>query len=96
MRAIIRNLSEDREYINLPAPHYEADTAGEPEYSGVWITALYVGPKSKRKFIKTHSIWQDGQSSNIIGTRIRELSESEYLDMCDKVDCAPILEATQV
>ena len=86
--ATITNLRGDSERVSLPLPHYSVPADGQPEFTGVWITALYSGPRTGRRFVKTYSCWiaRDGRCA---GTTIRELDESDYLDYCERVGCEP-------
>ncbi len=81
--------------VSLPEPHFEKD-GGPEDFTGVWIEALYTGPKTGRHFVKTNSIWDDGNGCNV-GTRYRELDEQEYLEHCLMVGCEPVgVEPVQV
>lgn len=87
-RVTLQNLSGGLERVTLPQPHYEDDATGQQTYTGVWVTGLYSGPRTGRKFVRTYSIWDrgDGQTT---GTTYRELDEAEYLDYCHRVGCEP-------
>ena len=89
-RVTITNLHGENERVAMPAPHYTAEARGQEDYTGVWITGLYSGSRTGRKFIRTHSIWErsPGDGRNV-GTTYRELSESDYLSSCARVGCEP-------
>ena len=87
----ITNLAGDCERVSLPAPHFTHDTHGQENLStGVWITGLYSGPRTGRKFVRTYSIWQSRNGYGVRGETYRELDESEYLEHCAIVDCEPV------
>lgn len=88
MTKTIQNLFGEYERGTLPNPHYSAEATGPEDYTGTWITGLYSGPRTGRKFVRTYSIWDNGRGS-CIGTNYSELDESEYLDKCDRVGCEP-------
>jgi hypothetical protein len=82
MKTIITNLNNEKEYVSLPNPHYEHAASGRTIAAGVWITGLFSGPRSGRKFVRTYSIWDNGRGLHI-GTRIKEVDDTEYLDACE-------------
>jgi hypothetical protein len=89
-RVTVTNLRGDSERVTLPHPHYESPAAGQETWTGVWITGLYAGPRTGRKFVRTESIWQRSHNdSRCVGTTYRELDQAEYLDLCERVDCEP-------
>lgn len=91
-RVTITNLAGENERVTLPQPHFSDAATNSSGYNnagtGVWITALYAGPRTGRKFIRTNSIWDRGDGCNV-GTTYRELDESEYLGACKRVGCEP-------
>ena len=89
MSTTIENLHREYERVTLPKPHYETTATGKPEFTGVWIVALYSGRRTGRKFVQTYSIWDDGQGRNV-GKTYRELDDSEYLRYCQRVGCEPV------
>jgi len=92
-RVTITNLAGDSERVALPQPHFVEPSTNSSGYNntstGVWITALYSGPKTGRRFIRTHSIWDRGNGMTV-GTTYRELDESAYLAACERVRCEPV------
>jgi hypothetical protein len=81
------------ERVTLPAPFYKAGVNGQEDYTGVWVTGLYYGPRSGRCFVEDYSIWDDGHGA-ITGKIIREVSLSELLRIANHVgaflpDCIP-------
>ena len=92
------NLQGDHERVTLPQPHYWKQARGQEDYGGVWITGIYSGPRSGRRFVETESIWDDGRHIGIcVGTTFKEVSESEYLTACERVRCEPEnVKATEV
>ena len=89
MTTTILNLSGKLERVSLPTPHYSASASGEAEFTGVWITGLYSGPRTGRRFAETYSIWDNGRGGHT-GASVHELDESEYLRYCDIVRCEPV------
>jgi len=86
----IQNLRRDSERVTLPRPHYENPKARRSEDStGVWYTALYVGPRTGRMFLRCESIWDRGDGG-CVGTTYRELARDEYLDYCNRIGVEPI------
>ena len=88
----ITNLDGDHERVSLPAPHFVAEARGRENLStGLWLTALFSGPRTGRKFARTYSIWQkrDGRGG-VVGETYRELDEAEYLHYCNIVGCEPV------
>lgn len=93
----ITNLDGDYERVSLPAPHYTGPANGAEHFAGVWITGLYSGPRTGRKFVRTYSIWQSRNGYGVKGETLRELDETEYLEYCERVGCEPInVSATEV
>lgn len=88
MTVTATNLSGERERISLPAPHYQTERRGQQDFTGIWILALYSGPRTGRRFALTYSQWDNGKSQ-CVGDQYNELSEDEYLDYCERVDCEP-------
>lgn len=91
-RVTITNLAGDCERVTLPQPHFSESARNSSGYNntgtGTWITALYAGPRTGRKFIRTHSIWDRGDGATV-GTTYRELAEPAYLAACERVGCEP-------
>lgn len=88
-RVTITNLNGEHERVTLPAPHYESRACGQSNGgTGVWITALYAGPRTGRKFVRSHSMWDRGDGCTV-GTTYREIDESQYLAYCERVGCDP-------
>lgn len=93
-RVIITNLKDEREYVTLPRPHW----TGQRETStGITTEALYVGPRTGRRFVRTHSIWQQRgwNARGVVGTTYREIDLDTYLAFCEKVGCDPIAEPVE-
>ena len=84
-KVTVTNLNGEKERVNLPEPHFDTHKSGEEDFTGIWITALYSGPKTGRKFAEIYSIWEHSQ-----GEIYDELTESDYLKYCAKVGCEPI------
>ena len=71
-----------RSRVALPAPHW----TGRVELgTGHWLRALYVGPRSGRRFALVFSQWADSY-----GDRYRELNTDAYLRYCDLAGCEPV------
>jgi hypothetical protein len=85
----ITTLSGDKERVSLPKPHYTAAARGQQDFTGVWITGLYSGPRTGRRFAETYSIWEN-QRGGCAGTSVRELDDSEYLDYCRRAGTEPV------
>ena len=83
-KVTLTNLYHEKERVNLPAPHFDTHRAGQEDFTGIWITALYAGPKTGRKFAQVWSIWEHNQ-----GEIYEELDEADYLKYCAKVGCEP-------
>ena len=91
MKVTVSNQNDEKERVNLPEPHFETHKSGEQDFTGIWITALYSGPRTGRKFAEIYSIWEHSQ-----GVNYYELSEADYLAYCAKVRCEPVnSEATE-
>ena len=89
MKATIDNLQGETERVSLPEPHYLVSANHNfEEFTGVVITALYSGPRSRRRVAQTDSIWDNGRHG-VVGTTYRELEENEYLHYCRLVDVEP-------
>jgi len=85
MNATVILLDGERVRVTLPEPHWE----GRREIStGVIAKALYSGKRTGRHFMQTYSIWDNGRGGNT-GEQFRELEESDYLKICEKVDAEP-------
>ena len=85
------NLRGEYERVTLPKPHYEQPASGQEHWTGVYITALYFGPRTNRHFIRTDSCWQRSHNdSRCVGITYREVELSDYLDACRRVDCEPV------
>lgn len=87
-RVTLQDFYGNYQRVTLPAPFYEASASGPEDWTGVWITALYYGPRSGRMFSRTYSIWDDGHGRNV-GTRYREIDRSDFLHYCDLVGVEP-------
>jgi hypothetical protein len=88
----INNLRGECERVSLPIPfwgEHDAQPHGREDSTGVWLLALYYGPKTHRAFIQSYSIWQRGNSGQCEGTQYRELTISELLHYCERVGCQP-------
>ena len=89
-RVTLQTLNGNTERVTLPQPHYECPHNGRgQDQTGVWIEALYVGPRTGRRFVRHYSIWDRGDGSTV-GTTYRELDTSEYLWLCERVGCEPV------
>ena len=87
----ITNLDGESERVSLPTPHFTHHTHGQENLStGVWLTGLYSGPRSGRKFARTWSIWQKRVGYGVVGETYFELGEAEYLHYCNVVGTEPI------
>lgn len=86
----ILNLAGDYERVSLPAPHYTGPANGAEHFAGAWITGLFSGPRTGRKFASTYSIHQRGNGRGVVGEIYCELNEAEYLRYCDRVDTEPV------
>lgn len=86
----VLNLDGEYERVTLPAPHFTFPATGAEHFTGVWITALYSGPRTGRKFARTWSIWQSRNGHGVRGETHRELDEAEYLEYCERVGCEPV------
>jgi len=72
--------------VTLPSAHWE----GKDEIqTGVYAIALFAGKKSGRKFIETLSLWDNGRGGNI-GYKTREITDSDYMELCQKIGVEPI------
>lgn len=87
-RVTIINLNGESERVTLPAPFWEGSVTGPAHSTGVWITALYLGPRTGRMFRRSHSIWDRGDGATV-GTTYRELTEPELLTCCERVGTSP-------
>ena len=83
----ITNLRGDHERISLPTPIWEGSTETG---TGCWTTGIFRGPRTKRMFLRTHSIWQRPGTQETYGTRTREIDESEFLAACERVGADPV------
>ena len=71
-----------RSRVTLPSPHWD----GRVEIStGYWLDALYVGPRSGRKFARIHSQWVGSYGSSYC-----ELDTDTYLRYCKLAGCEPV------
>lgn len=91
MDVTITNLDGFSERVRLPnASEYVADDAHyREEWTGVVVTGIWTGPRSGRRFLRTHSIWQNRKTHGIVGTVYEEVDEERYLSLCDKVGIEP-------
>ena len=87
-RVTITNLDGESERVTLPAPFWSHPVSGPAHSTGVWITALYLGPRTGRMFRRSHSAWDRGDGAQI-GTTYRELTLPEFLTCCDRVGVEP-------
>lgn len=87
-RVTITNLDGESERVTLPQPFWAASVSGPAHSTGVWITALYLGPRTGRMFRRSHSIWDRGDGATV-GTTYRELSMPEFLACCERVGVEP-------
>jgi len=86
MNATVILLMGERVRVTLPEPHWE----GRREIStGIIAKALYSGRRTGRHFLQSYSIWDNGRGGNT-GEQFRELEESDYLKICEKVDAEPV------
>lgn len=83
-RVNVVNLDGETECVSLPAPFWEAPVRGQQHFTGVWITGLYYGPRTRRMFRRAHSIWDRGDGC-ATGITYRELALSDFLALCDRV-----------
>lgn len=77
--------------VTLPAPHYDAHPSQFENQirTGEFVTQLYAGPRSGRKFAYIVTQWQGAESG------IWEISESEYLSYCELVGVEPVCRLTE-
>lgn len=96
-RVTITNLDGEAERVTLPAPFWSGSASGPAHSTGVWITALYLGPRTGRMFRRSHSIWDRGDGATV-GTTYRELTLPEMLACCDRIgaDVPDAIEASEV
>lgn len=85
-RRIVTNLRGESEYVALPAPHWTGDRKAG---TGIRIRALYVGPRTGRRFGEYYSVWTTG-TGGIVGTTWTELDSPAYLAACLQADTAPV------
>jgi hypothetical protein len=88
MKRTVELLSGETRRVALPEPHW----SGRVESSaGVFITGLFAGPRTGRRFLETYSQWDDGTGRGYgIGERYSELDETDYLKLCARVGTEPI------
>lgn len=71
------------EWRTLPRPVLVNDSMTDGNSyqwgTGIWLTAVYCGPRAKRVVIRTYSIWEDR-------TRPGHCTGYEYLDITDDCD----------
>jgi hypothetical protein len=84
----ITNLSGNAERITLPHPQFEAEVSGSEDWTGTWLTGLYVGPRSGRIVRRTYSIWQ-ARDGGVTGETYDEIDKDTYLRMCQVVGIEP-------
>ncbi len=87
-RVTIINLDGEAERVTLPAPFWHGSATGPAHSTGVWITGLYLGPRTGRMFRRSRSIWDRGDGATV-GTTYRELTGSEFLTCCELVGVDP-------
>jgi len=56
------------------------------ERHGVKITGVYMTPRSKRVFVETHSIWDQGDG-RVVGARLHEAGRREIAALAQEHDC---------
>ena len=78
----------NHERVKLPAPHWEDANPGHEINTGLYVEALYKGPRSGRMFARMYSKWQTPQGG-IVGQHYVELLQSQYLHYCEQVGCDP-------
>jgi hypothetical protein len=99
----IVNLAGEHERVSLPTAHWhhpEMITASvykilpslyREHFCGIWITALYAGPRSNRKFVRVYSTYESKtKPGTIVGDTYRELNNTEYLRYCDRLNILPL------
>ena len=75
---------EQKQWLSLPKPFFETKPTGREDYTGVWVTKLFYGKKSKRCFVETYSIWDDGRGK-CIGYTVNEVRKGELAEYVKKV-----------
>lgn len=90
MSTTVSNLRGDNESVSLPHPIYDTEHHGEANRlrNGVWITALYRGPRTGRMFARLHSIWDRGDGCQV-GPYTVEVDRETFVCYCEivGVDC---------
>lgn len=85
----IENLRGETEYVSLPAPIYtNGGRFREDIGTGEMLTAIWYGPRTRRMFIETDSIWEDRKTHGCVGTTIREIELEQFLRICNKFGVA--------
>ncbi len=85
----ITNLSGENERVTLPMPMFEAEVHGHEDWTGTWLTGLYIGPRSGRIIRRTYSIWQ-ARDGGVTGEKYDEIDRSTYLAMCQVAGVEPL------
>ncbi len=95
----ITDLHGEKERVSLPEPHWSNYTTHQSyteHMTGIWIEALYAGPRTGRKFAQVYSAWGDGRGYTT-GDVYEELDQPTYLKYCALVNCDPVnVEAVEV
>lgn len=95
-KVTITNLQGQAERVALPRPQLECEKGRRSEdWTGEWLTGLYVGPRSGRIVRRTYSIWE-GSNGAIVGETYDEIDTSTYLRMCEIAGIEPVVSATQL
>lgn len=92
------NLSGEHERVTLPQPEYSASKSGQADFgTGVWLTGIWRGPRTRRMFVRTHSIWASSKNDGTnVGSRTIEVDESGYLRACEVAGIEPSISAVEV
>ena len=85
----ITNLQGESERVTLPPAQMECEVSGSEDWTGTWLTGLYVGPRSGRIVRRVYSIWQ-GRDGGVTGEVYDEIERSTYLSMCNVAGVEPI------
>lgn len=92
MKKTVLNLRGELEYISLPKPHWQCCESGRrcgrEDFTGVWITGLFVGPRTGRRIARIYSIWDAG-NGQIAGETFSEIDQDTYLRYCRLVGVTP-------
>ena len=85
----ITNLQGEAERVTLPRPQMECEVSGPEDWTGIWLTGLYVGPRSGRIVRRVYSIWQ-ASDGGVTGKVYDEIDHETYLRMCKIAGVEPI------